>query len=39
LAFKAAVEEALDVPCHVLDEEAGPEALYQASVGFFATHP
>ncbi|MDR1326443.1 MAG: S8 family serine peptidase [Treponema sp.] len=34
--FKAAVEEALGVPCHVLDEEAGPEALYQASVEFFA---
>jgi uncharacterized NAD-dependent epimerase/dehydratase family protein len=33
--FKGKVEEALDIPCHVLDEEAGPEALYQAGIEFF----
>ncbi|MDR2418760.1 MAG: S8 family serine peptidase [Treponema sp.] len=34
--FKGTVEAALGIPCHVLDEEAGPEALYQAGVAFFS---
>jgi hypothetical protein len=34
--FKGKVEEALGVPCHVLDEEAGPEALYCAGIEFFS---
>jgi hypothetical protein len=36
VAFQGKVEAALGVPCHALDEEAGPEALYQAGVDFFA---
>jgi uncharacterized NAD-dependent epimerase/dehydratase family protein len=34
--FKEKVTEALSVPCFVLDEEAGPESLYQTAIDFFA---